>query len=230
MPPRAPLQARAAVGKLSRMISRITGQLEQVSSEGALIATGSGLCYEVMVLSCDVERLSRRVGQEVVLHTIHYVEGDPTRGSLIPRLVGFLAEADREFFRVFTTVKGIGIRKALRALARRPAEVAAAIEAKDTKLLVALPEIGKRMAERIITELHGKLGAYAGELPAGIAEEAKLPEAALEAVAVLVQLGERRADATALVDRVLAVAPETATPEEIIQHVYRLKAGGLRSR
>ena len=207
------------------MISRITGMLERVSSDGALVDTGAGLCYDVMVPACDVERLSRRTGQEIVLHTIHYVEGDPTRGSLVPRLVGFVAEADREFFRVFTTVKGVGIRKALRAMARPPAEVAAAIEAKDTRLLVALPEIGKWMAERIITELHGKLGAFAGEL-AGAPGQPEMPEAALEAVAVLVQLGERRADALALVDRVLAVAPELAEPEDIIQQAYKVKAGG----
>ena len=46
-----------------------------------------------------------------------------------------------------------------------------------------------------------------------------------EAVAVLVQLGERRADAMALVERVLAVAPDSDSPETIIQHAYRLKAG-----
>jgi len=209
------------------MIARISGTLERVADGAALVDTGTGLWYEVRVAACDVERLSRRAGQDVVLHTIHYVEGDPTRGSLTPRLVGFLAEADREFFRVFTTVKGVGIRKALRALARPPGEVAAAVESKDTKLLVALPEIGKRLAERIITELHGKLGEFAGELPAGPGAEAgAVPDAALEAVAVLTQLGERRADAMALVERVLAVAPDAASPEAIIQAVYKLKGGG----
>jgi len=208
------------------MISRISGTLEQVDSSAAVIDAGSGLWYEVMVPSFAVERLSRRVGQEVVLHTIHYVEGGPASGSLVPRLVGFLCESDREFFRVFTTVKGVGIRKALRALAMPVAEIAAAIQAKDAKLLVALPEIGRRMAERIITELQGKMDDFAGELPAGEAERPEMPQGAAEAVAVLVQLGERRSDAVALVQRVLAVAPETDSPEAIIQHVYRLKAGG----
>jgi Holliday junction DNA helicase RuvA len=209
------------------MISRISGKLEQVGSATALVDTGAGLWYEVMVPTCDVERLSRRVGQEVVLHTIHYVEGDPGRGNLVPRLVGFLTETDREFFRVLTTVQGIGIRKALRALARPPAEIAAAIVAKDTKLLISLPEIGRRLAERLITELADKVDSFVGELPAGAAAgRPEMPEAAAEAVAVLVQLGERRPDAVALVDRVLAVAPELDSPEAIIQQVYRLKAAG----
>ncbi len=207
------------------MIARITGTLERVQEAAALIDAGGGVAYDVLVPAFDVERLTRRVGQEVVLHTIHYLEGDPSRGSLVPRLVGFVAEADREFFRVFTTVKGIGIRKALRALARPPGEVAAAIHNEDVKMLVALPEIGRRMAERIVTELHGKLDAFAASAAPAEAE-AELPEAATEAVAVLVQLGERRADAAALVERVLAVAPDADTAEAVLQHAYRIKAGG----
>lgn len=189
-----------------------------------MIDVGGGLSYEVLVAAADVERLSRRCGQDVALHTIHYLEGDMSRGAAVPRLIGFLSESDRDFFRIFTTVKGIGARKALRALIRSPGEVAAAIGAKDVKYLKALPEIGPRTAERIVAELHGKLDEFAGE--AAAISEVELPEAGAEAVAVLVQLGERRADATALVERVLAVAPDLEAPEEIIQHAYRLKAGG----
>ena len=201
----------------------MTGRLEEVGDGVVLIDAGAGLWYELLVPACDLERLARQVGQEVVLYTIHYIEGDPARGTQQPRLIGFTSETDREFFRLFTTVKGVGIRKALRALVRPPAEVAAAIANKDARLLVALPEIGKRTAEQIIAELSGRADAFAGEAFAAPAEQ--LPQAAGEALAVLVQLGERRADAAALIERVLAVAPELQSPEEIIQRVYRLKAG-----
>jgi len=209
------------------VIARLTGRLEQVSLGSALIDAGSGVWYEVLVPAFDVERLTRRAGQEVVLHTIHYVEGDPAHGVQTPRLIGFLTEADRRFFRIFTTVKGIGVKKALRALARPVSEVAAAIQAKDAKFLVALPEIGRRTAEQIIAELHGKVEEFAGEVRAGAGEAPAMPSAAAEAVAVLVQLGERRPDAMALVERVLAVAPELDSPQAIIQQAYRLKAGGI---
>lgn len=206
------------------MISRITGRIERVADGAALVATAGGLAYEVLVPAFDVERLARRAGQEATLYTIHYLEGDPARGAQQPRLVGFVNEPDRDFFRLFTTVKGVGIRKALRALARPPAEVAAAIANRDAKFLVALPEIGRRTAEQIVAELSGKVDQFAAEGFAAPAEE--LPAAAVEALAVLVQLGERRADAAALIERVLAVAPEQTSPEAIIQQVYRLKAGG----
>ena len=206
------------------MIAKVTGRLEHVAEGSALVDVGGGVSYEVLVAAADVERLSRRCGQEVALHTIHYIEGDLSRGAAVPRLIGFLSESDRDFFRIFTTVKGIGARKALRALIRPAGEVAAAVSAKDVKYLKALPEIGPRTAERIVAELHGKLDEFAGE--AAAIGEVELPEAGAEAVAVLVQLGERRADATALVERVLAVASNLEAPEEIIQHAYRLKAGG----
>ena len=205
------------------MIARIAGKLEELREGSAYVSAGGGITYEVLVPACDVERLARRVGQEVVLHTIHYLEGDPSHGAQTPRLVGFLNEMDRKFFRLFTTVKGIGNRKALRAMARPPAEMAAAIAGKDAHFLVALPEIGKRTAEQIIAELSGKVDEFAAS--GFTAPAAELPQAATEALSVLVQLGERRADAAALIERVLAVAPES-TAEQIIQHVYRLRAGG----
>ncbi|MCE5325211.1 MAG: Holliday junction DNA helicase RuvA [Planctomycetaceae bacterium] len=206
------------------MIARISGRLEQVAGGAALVDVGGGLWYEVLVPGFDVERLSRRSGQDVALFTIHYLDGDPAYGTQTPRLVGFLAESDRAFFRIFITVKGIGIRKALRALVRPPAEVAAAIQAKDAKILSMLPEIGPRTAERIIADLHGKLKDFAGaETPT----EAAIPQAGEEAIAVLVQLGERRIDAAALVQRVLAVAPDLQKAEDIIQQAYKLKATGL---
>ena len=206
------------------MIARITGRLEQVSGGSCLIDTDGGLWYEVLIPAFDAERLSRRVGQDVVLYTVHYVEGNPAHGVQTPRLVGFQTETDREFFRVFTTVKGIGVRKALRALVRPVGEVAAAIQGKDAKFLVALPEIGRRIAEQIIAELHGKVEDFAA--PSAVPGAPPLSGPAAEALAVLVQLGERRADAAALIERVLAVAPQETRPEMIIQHVYRLKAGG----
>jgi len=208
------------------MIARISGRLQEMRGPTALVDTGAGLWYEVMVPATDAERLANRIGQDIALHTINHIEGDPTRGAMTPRLIGFDTPADRDFFRLFTTVKGIGVRKALRALIRPMGEIAAAIQSKDAKYLVALPEIGKRTAETIIAELHGKVEDFAGELSSTSSETVDIPEAGQEAASVLIQLGERRADALALVERVLAVAPELDSPEEIIQQVYKLKAGG----
>ncbi len=209
------------------MIARISGRLEEISADAAaLVDVGGGLWYEIRVPACDVEQLTRRVGQDIILHTIHYFEGDPSHGQVTPRLIGFRSESDRDFLKIFTTVKGVGVRKALRALARPIAEIAAAIQAKDARFLISLPEIGKRTAEQIIVELHGKLDDFAGEgLPGQAASE--ISAAATEAISVLVGLGERRGDAAALVERVLGIEPDLESAEEIIQHAYKLKAAGI---
>ena len=206
------------------MIARITGLLEELSGGGALVATAGGLWYEVLLPAADIERLGGRIGKDVVLHTIHYLEGDPSHGAQTPRLIGFLSPEDRAFFRLFTTVKGIGNRKALRALARPVGEIAAAIAAKDSRFLVQLPEIGKRTAEQIIAELSGKVEAFATSGNVVTSASSALSEAASEAVSVLVSLGERRADALALVDRVMTVAPELDSVETILQQAYKLRA------
>jgi len=206
------------------MIARITGRLEHLADGVALVDVGGGVAYELLTAACDTERLARRIGQDVVLNTIHYLEGDPSHGQTVPRLIGFLSETDRDFFRTFTKVKGVGVRTALGALAQPVAQIAGAIEAKDAKALSALPGIGPRTAERILADLHGKVEAFAGPTAPASAEP-ELPEAAAEALSVLIQLGERRPDAVALIQRVLAVAPEAETTEDIIQLAYKLKAG-----
>ena len=57
------------------MIARIAGRLEETTDGSALIDAGAGLWYEVLIPACDLERLTRRLGQDVILHTIHYLEG-----------------------------------------------------------------------------------------------------------------------------------------------------------
>ena len=55
------------------------------------------------------------------------------QGRMTPRLIGFLSEVEREFFELFCSVDGVGVRKALRAMVRPVKEVAVAIEEQDTK-------------------------------------------------------------------------------------------------
>jgi len=207
------------------MIARISGKLEEISDGSAIIDLGGGVWYEVLIPACDTDRLCKQIGEDIVLHTIHYVEGNPSHGLQRPRLIGFLTEADRGFFMLFTTVKGIGIRKALKALIRPVAEIAAAIQAKDVDFLASLPEISKRTAQQVIAELSGKAEQFAGQIKP---TQEELPDCATEAITILVQLGEKRSDAISLVRKTLTSAPQLNSPEKIIQHAYKLKAAGWR--
>jgi holliday junction DNA helicase RuvA len=177
------------------MICRITGRLEGVEGLAALVALSGGeIVREVLVPAYLAPGLTGRIGQTVTLHTREYLESHNQGASFVPRLVGFERVADREFFELLTTVKGIGNRKALRALAEEPRVIARAIASRDARALQRLPEIGKRLAETVIAELVGKVDEFVGDEgpiretpPAG-----PLGSAAEEAIAALITLGEAR--------------------------------------
>ena len=176
--------------------------------------------------SVDQQRLGARVGEPVTLHTLHYLEAQGQGSSFIPRLIGFTEPTDRAFFELFTTVKGMGNRKALRALALPFGVVATAIADKDHDLLKSLPEIGKRTAETIVAELNGKVDQFVEMKPmtsGGSTEAAVESEVMRDVINVLVQLGETRSDARTLLERVQSVAPELDDAEKLIEAALRLK-------
>ena len=105
--------------------------------------------------------MQERLGHEVSLHTVEYLEGNPMQGRLIPRLVGFLSPIEREFFDMFCEVDGVGVKKALRAMVRPVQGVAAMIEEQDAKGLSTLPGIGPATADRIIAKLRRRVPKFA---------------------------------------------------------------------
>jgi Holliday junction DNA helicase RuvA len=140
-------------------------------------------------------------------------------------MLGFLRADDKDFFDLFTTVKGIGTKKALKAFAIPTAQIAAAIALKDTRKLSSLPTIGKRAAEQIIAELHGKVEKFAvGAAPSVPVES--LPDHQQSAIAALITLGEKRNEAENWVRRVCEVDASLKDPNKIVPAVYRLKNGG----
>ncbi len=183
------------------MITRIAGVLESVEGIEAVLRMEGGVWYRVLLPVYEAERLKGRVGGAVVLHTVLYLEGQGQGTSFVPRLVGFSTAADRRFYELLVAnVEGFGPRKALRALAQEPAQIARAILGSDAAWLSKLPEIGKKTAEKVILELKSKVGPFltpdevrgleasaSGEMPASTPME--------EAMAALVALGETRADA-----------------------------------
>jgi Holliday junction DNA helicase RuvA len=143
------------------MICRVTGRLDAIEGTQAVVTPPPGaVSHEVLLPAYVAERLAGRVGAQVTLVTLEYLEAQGQGTSFIPRLVGFESARERDFFLLFTTVKGIGNKKALRAMASPPAEIAGAIASKDSRWLSRLPEIGKRLSETIVAELTGRVAAY----------------------------------------------------------------------
>jgi len=207
------------------MISAISGILESVEEDRIELRAGA-MVYELLVPAADVGALRARSGQDVTFHTVFYIGGDPTRGGLEPTLLGFLRREDRQFFEIFTTVKGIGPKTALKALTVAVSDVARAIEEKDARFLVGLPGIGKRTAELIIAELSGKVARFAiGPVTRGKAAPPtrRTPDEE-DAVAALVALGERRGDAETLLDRARQVNQKLKSTNELVVEMLRLRS------
>ncbi len=137
------------------MIAKVTGLLAEVGDDRVLIDR-DGLGYEVLVPGYLAMQLSDCAGQPVTLFTMDYLEGSATSGNLIPRLAGFASLAEKAAFQQILSVKGFGVRKALKALAVPIEQVAAAIEQGDAVSLSRLPGVGKRTAEQIVATLRGK--------------------------------------------------------------------------
>jgi len=206
------------------MISALTGELFRVDEDRVQVKVGP-IRYELLVPAADVPLLQTGVGEEMTFHTIFYLEGDASGGNIEPRLIGFLRPEDKAFFLLFITVKGIGPKKALRALVLPVGEIAQAIESKDAKFLVELPQIGKRMAELIVAELAGKVEEFAvptGRGRVGAVGGRRSP-AEDDAIAALMALGERRTDAEHLLDRAKHVNANLRTATEFINEMLRMR-------
>lgn len=208
------------------MIVRLTGQLTDVS-EDTVVLERDGVAYEIMVPGYDLAELAGIRGRAVTLHTIQYFEGNATGGNLTPRLIGFLHDPDRAFFSRFITVKGMGMRKALRALAEPVSRVAAAIENGDETALVRLPGIGKRAAAQLIAELKGKVTDFAlGETKDTQGRTIQWRDDQRDALEILVgALHERREDAERWLARAAELHPELETAEAWVKAAYRVRSG-----
>jgi Holliday junction DNA helicase RuvA len=202
------------------MITRISGTLERVEPTAVEIAVGP-VVHEVLVTDLVRRSLQQRIGQPVVLHTLEYLEGNPTRGNLVPRLVGFLSEAEREFFDLICEVDGVGVRKALRAIVRPVGEIARAIEEQDAKSLAGLPGIGAATAERMIAKLRRRMPKFALLVARDTPGEPGQADVITETFDVLRSLGHTDADARRLVD---ALRQETKKPKSVqdaLEVIYR---------
>jgi Holliday junction DNA helicase RuvA len=212
------------------MIATIEGLLESLDGDRALITPPGGITYELLLPSFTAARLGNRLGQNVRLCTLYFLESQNQGSTIFPRLAGFLTPEDRAFYELFVTCKGIGHRRALRAMALAPAQIAAAITDHDLALLQTLPEVGRRTAETLAATLRGKVdrflttGSALAQKADGSPQPAPGRSVAREVLEVLLQLGEKRTEAVAWIDQVLARDDAPDDAEAVLAEVYRIKS------
>ncbi|MCS6850126.1 MAG: helix-hairpin-helix domain-containing protein [Gemmataceae bacterium] len=207
------------------MITRITGTIQRVLEDEVRLSVGP-MEYQVLVPEFVRRRLQGRVGEEVTLHTSHFLEGNPMQGRLVPRLIGFLSEAELEFFDLFCTVDKVGVRKAIKALGRPIKEIADAIQRQDAKWLTSLPGVGTATAEQIVATLRRKVTKFAlmaepaGGSPAAAASPAAASSVIEDAYQALLSVGHSPSEARERLDQVLNSGKTFQSVDEILLAIY----------
>jgi Holliday junction DNA helicase RuvA len=174
-----------------------------------------GVGYLVFAPARVLQSLPSR-GEAAVLHIETIVRED------MIRLYGFGSAAEKAWFQLLLTVQGVGAKVALGALGVLSAsEIANAIALGDTTAITRAPGIGKRVAERIVTELKSKAPAFAS-VDAGtiaVSSQAKSDVAtnAGDAVSALMNLGYAQAQASAAVAAAMKAAGEDAETSALIR-------------
>ncbi|MDR1960420.1 MAG: Holliday junction DNA helicase RuvA [Planctomycetaceae bacterium] len=203
------------------MITKITGKLLALHLDAAVLEVGQ-FEYEILIPEFTRRHLQSEVQKQVSLHTIEYIEGNQMQSRMTPRMIGFLTEAEREFFELFCSVDGVGVKKALRAMIRPVREVAAAIEEKEEKWLSSLPGIGAATAERIVAKLRRKVPKFAlmavrEELP----ESETQRDVVSETYEALLSLGHSESEARRFIDSVLTAKKKFKDTAELLQAIYQ---------
>jgi holliday junction DNA helicase RuvA len=144
-----------------------------------------------------------------------------------PRLVGFLSSIDREFFEIFCSVDGVGVRKALRAMVRPTREIAQTIQEQNVKMLATFPGIGEAMAERIVAKLRRKVGLFAlivetekGKTEANGIPDNAAPDVIQDTFAALISVGHTETQAKQAIDRVLSGKKKFKSVADMIDAIY----------
>ncbi len=205
------------------MISHLHGRLARKNEiESSVEVDVGGVWYEVELPAFVWRALEdRAIGEEVDLETFYFV----TTNAPIPRLIGFLREVEREFFKKLVTVPNVGPTTATKALVFSVSTIAGWIESGDTAQLSRLPSIGKRTSETIVAQLRGKVTEEALLADEGFDKpEAQRPaganDVARDAIDALQGLGYGRAEAERLVQQIEAEGAP-ASVEDALRAVFR---------
>jgi Holliday junction DNA helicase RuvA len=173
------------------MIAKLRGLLDTFGADHAVIDV-QGVGYLVSASTRTLSALGA-IGDEVTLHTEMQVSQDAIR------LIGFASAEEREWFRLLTSVQGVGARVALGILsALAPDELQRSVLSGDKAMVSRAQGVGPKLAQRIVNELKDKVGgiALAPSDGGGLAQPSGF---SADAVSALLNLGFRPGEASAAV-------------------------------
>src|SRR5579883_350311 len=207
------------------MFSRITGSIVERTPSGVVLETG-GLAYEIILPPCVAQKVPSAPGAVVTLEIYAHLQIDGNAGRFT--FFGFTNAIEREFFEALLSVASIGPKSAARAFSAPMARIARAIDEGDHAFLRTLPGIGQQKARDIVAKLQGKVARFLLIQEAQAAPQASIPDFADEALAVLLQLEYKRAEAEAMIRSTLEASPTIGDAETLLSEIYRQKAVAAR--
>lgn len=193
------------------MIGKLKGIVDEIGEDHVVLDVG-GVGY---VVHCATRTLAALPppGEAAVLFVETVLRQD------LLRLFGFASRVEREWFLLLQTVQGIGAKVALAVLSTlSPSDLANAIALRDIAMISRAPGVGRKVAERIVTELKSRVPA--GELAIGAKaepEQGAAPSAVADAVSALVNLGYGRDQAAGAVAAALKGAGGDAAAATLIR-------------
>ena len=197
------------------MISKLTGLLDTIDEDSAVIDV-NGVGYLVFCSTRTLTKFSGR-GEEVSIFIETHIREDHIH------LYGFLEQAEREWFRILTTVQGVGARVGLGILSvLAPQDLSDAIISQDKAMISRAPGVGPKLASRLLTELKDKVSNLAEFTP----PSAEVTSADVDsrtrgsfddAMSALVNLGYQRSAAFAAVSSAKRNMGEEAPVEDLIR-------------
>lgn len=199
------------------MIGRLHGELLELSGGELLIDVG-GVGYEVEVATSVLE-LAPVPGEMLTLFT-HFVVREDAQ-----LLFGFAAQAERDLFRAFIKINGVGPKMGLALISSLDVPtLATAVRTEDISVLTRVPGVGKKTAERLMVELKSRLNELSAlvSVPLNVADVASVMDGPTkEAEDALMALGYRRDEASRTIAGVLAKSEGEVGVEEIVRMALR---------
>ena len=193
------------------MIGKLTGTLDSLGEDWAIIDVG-GVGYNVFGSARTLGRLATAQGLQSL-----YIETHVREDHI--HLYGFAAAAERSWFRMLTTVQGVGARVAMGLLGvLAPQQLVECVVAQDKQPLLRAEGVGPKLAARIVAELRDRVSGLEieGAAPTVAAAGDGVDQATADAISGLVNLGYGRAEAFAAVARVAQALDSGVSAEALI--------------
>jgi Holliday junction DNA helicase RuvA len=186
------------------MIGKLSGRIDSISGSHVIIDVG-GVGY-VVACSARTLRTIGSIGEPTTLRIETHVREDAIN------LYGFADTTEQEWFRLLTTVQGVGAKVGLAILSSlSPEQLSNAIASQDKVALTQADGVGPKLGLRLVTELKDKITTFISSPPKGttMGEVALSSSLSTDALSALINLGYRRSEAFAAVTSANARNPNS---------------------